>query len=229
MSDATPNTSPPEAATPEAITDELILAALWRAECHRGYQGAPDWAILEQLSVPSRTKKARLVKARLPELEQAGFLSQSRREGIGQWFLTAQARKRLDQAPEAILSLPESPQHRRWRDARDAAEYEIEGFYLSLRDAVDATAGLLSEPMPPGPSSDAWFEMGERLHRACRRLGSASYCLYEWVEPPEDESDRDERREPSDAGLTPDARRQRESRRADRRSPAWWHDSQGAL
>ncbi|HTZ86506.1 MAG TPA: hypothetical protein VMB05_07545 [Solirubrobacteraceae bacterium] len=224
MSDATPKTSPPE-----AISDELILAALWRAECHQGYQGAPDWAILEQLSLPSRTKKARQVKARLPELAQAGFISQSRRKGIGQWFLTPQARKHLDQTPEVMLSLPESPQHRRWRDARDAAEYEIEGFYLALRDAVDAATDLLSEPMPPGPSSDAWFELGERLHRACRRLGSASHCLYEWVEPPEDESDRDERREPSDAGLTPDERRRRESRRSGRRNPAWWHDSTSAL
>lgn len=224
MSDATPKTPPPE-----VITDGVILAALWRAECHRGYQGAPDWAILEHLSLTSRTKKARQVKARLPELMQAGLLSQSRREGIGQWFLTAQARKRLAEVPEAMASLPESPQHRRWRDARDAAEYEIEGFYLGLRDAVDAAADLLSMPMPPGASSDAWFEMGERLHRACRRLGSASHCLYEWAESPEDESDRDERREPSDAGLTPDERRRREARRSGRRTPAWWHDSQSAL
>jgi hypothetical protein len=49
--------------TPDVITDDLILAALHRAECHRGYQGAPDWAILEHLSVSRRSKKARQVMA----------------------------------------------------------------------------------------------------------------------------------------------------------------------
>ena len=120
------------------------------------------------------------VKARLPELVEAGFLDKGRKYGIGQWALTAKARKRLGEVPEVTRSLPESPRHRRWRDARDAAEQDVEGFYLSLRDSVDATADLLSMPMPPGPSSDAWFEAGERLHRACRRLGSATRCLPEW-------------------------------------------------
>lgn len=216
-------------ATPDVITDDLILAALNRAECHRGYQGAPDWAVLEHLSVASRTKKARQVKARLPELAQAGFLEKGRKYGIGQWVLTAKARKRLGEVPEVTRSLPESPQHRRWRDARDAAEQDVEGFYLSLRDSVDAAADLLSMPMPPGPSSDAWFEAGERLHRACRRLGSATYCLHEWVEPPEDEADPDDVSDPSDVRLPVDARRRREARRAGRRNPRWWHDSQSEL
>jgi hypothetical protein len=70
--------------TPDVITDDLILAALSRAECHRGYQGAPDWAVLEHLSVTSRSKKARQVRARLPELAQAGFLEKGRKYGIGQ-------------------------------------------------------------------------------------------------------------------------------------------------
>jgi hypothetical protein len=216
-------------ATPDVITDDLILAAAHRAECHRGYQGAPDWAVLEHLSVASRTKKARQVKARLPELAQAGFLKQSKQHGVIQWALTAKARKRLGEVPEVARSLPESPQHRRWRDARDAAEQDIEGFYLSLRDGVDEAADLLSMPMPPGPPSDAWFEVGERLHRACRRLGSATHCLHEWAEPPDDRSDHDEHGEPSDAGLPVDERRRRESRRAGRRSPVWWHDSQSTL
>jgi hypothetical protein len=83
--------------------------------------------------------------------------------------------------------------------------------------------------MSPGYSSDAWFEVGERLHRACRRLGSATHCLHEWAEPPEDRSDHDERSEPSDAGLPIDERRRREARRAGRRNPSWRHDSQSGL
>jgi hypothetical protein len=195
----------------DIINDDLILAAIERAEHHHGYQGAPDWEIVEHLSVARRSKKAGQVKARLPELVRDGFLGESRRHGVSVWATNAKARKRLAQVPEATASLPESPQHRKWREARDAAEQEIEGFYLGLRDAVDATADLLSEPMPPGPPSDAWFEMAERLHRACRRLGSATHILHEWAEPSDDKADDDEHRDPSDTGLTPDEQRRRRS------------------
>jgi hypothetical protein len=139
----------------DAISDDLILAALSRAECHRGYQGAPDWVIEEHLALRRGSRQARQVKRRLPELVQARLLKQERRHGVGHWLLTPKARKRLAQVPEAMPSLPESPQHRRWRDARDAAEAEIEGFYLSLSDAVDAATDLLAIAMPPGPPSDA--------------------------------------------------------------------------
>lgn len=215
------------APAPDAIPDDLILAAIDRAECHRGHQGTPDWCIEEHLAVRRGSRQARQVKARLRELERAGLLKQERQRGFVLWLLTPKARKRLAQAPEAMASLPESPQHRRWRDARDAAESKIEGFYLGLRDAVDATAALLSEPMPPGPSSDAWFEAGERLHKACRRLGSAAHILHEWAEPADDKADDDERDSPSDTGLTPDERARRRSLRSGRRNHRQWHDSQG--
>jgi hypothetical protein len=224
MSNPTPNTS-----APESITDDLLLAAINRAECHHGYQGAPDWEVLEHLSIRQRTKQARQVKARLAELVQAGLLSHSRRSGVGLWLLTTKARKRLAEVPETMRSLPEAPQHRRWRDARDAAEHEIEGFYLALRDAVDTATDLLGAPMPPGPSSDSWFALGERLYRACRRLGSATHILHEWVEPSDDEADRDDRSEPAGVGLTPDERRHREARRAGRRNTDLWHDSRHSL
>lgn len=213
---------------PETITDDLILAALYRAECHRGYQGAPDWAIQDQLAITKRSKQARLVKARLPELMQAGYLDQGRKHGVGQWRFTPKGRKRLNQTSEAVIALPESPQHRKWRDARDAAEQEIEDFYLRLRDCVDRTTDLLSMPMPPGASSDAWFEIGEHLHKTCRRLGSATYCLYEWVEPPEDKADADDHTDPSDDRYPPDERKRRQARRAGRRNTHSWHDNESA-
>jgi hypothetical protein len=213
----------------DVITDDLILAALHRAECHHGYQGAPDWEVQDHLAISGRSKKGRHVKARLPELAREGFLETGRRHGVGQWALSAKGRMRLNEVPDVMASLPESPQHRKWRDAKDAAEHEIEGFYLSLRDAVDATADLLSTPFPPGPSSDDWFEAGERLHRACRRLGSATYCLHEWAEPPEDKADPDDHTAPSDERYPPDERRRRQARRAGRRNPRWWDDSQSSL
>jgi hypothetical protein len=213
----------------DVIPDDLMLAAITRAEHHHGYQGAPDWEIVEHLAVARRSRQARQVKARLPELVQAGFLGESRRHGVNVWATNAKTRKRLAPVPEVMRSLPESPQHRKWRDARDAAEHEIEGFYLRLRDAVDTAADLLSEPMPPGASSDEWFEMGERLRRACRHLGSATHIVHEWAEPSDDKADDDEHRDPSDAGLTPDEQRRRKSLRSGRRNTRLWHDSQSSL
>jgi hypothetical protein len=213
---------------PDVITDDLILAALDRAECHRGYQGAPRWAVLEHLSITPQSKKGREVKTRLLKLLQAHLIKPGRQNGIEQWILTPKGRKRLAQTPEVATSLPESPQHRIWRDARDAAEQEIEGFYLRLRDCVDVTADFLSMPMPPGASSDAWFEIGERLHMACRRLGSATYCLHEWVEPPEDQADHDDRTDPSDDRYPADERKRRQARRNGRRNTRSWRDHESA-
>jgi hypothetical protein len=214
--------------TPDIITDDLILAALDRAECHHGYQGAPRWAILEHLSITPQSKKGRAVKAQLPKLGQAGLIKPGRQYGVEQWILTPKGRKYLAQIPEATASLPESPQHRNWRDARDAAEQEIEDFYLRLRDCVDAAADLLSMPMPPGASSDEWFEIGELLHRACRRLGSATYCLHEWAEPPEDQADPDDGTDPSDDRYPDDERKRRQARRKGRRNTRSWQDTESA-
>jgi hypothetical protein len=212
-----------------SFPDALILAALARAECHRGYQGAPDWTILEHLAIRTRSKSAREVKARLPKLVEAGLLAPSRRHSIAQYTVTPKGRKHLSQASTGTTSLPESPQHRRWRDARDLADHEIEGFYLGLRDCVDTAADLLSAPIPPGSPSDAWFAIGERLHKACRRLGSATYCLHEWREPSEDQADSDDCTDPSDARYPDDERKRRKARRSGRRNTRLWDYDDGWL
>jgi len=41
-------------------------------------------------------------------------------------------------------------------------------------------------------SSEAWYEIGERLKHACGRLGSATHCLHERPEPGDSRADVDE-------------------------------------
>jgi hypothetical protein len=89
----------------------------------------------------------------------------------------------LDNAREArdIGALPESPQHRAWREARAIAGERIDDFRQELQAALGEAAGLLDAHETA--NSDTWQAIGERLVHACRRMESASYCLLEWQEP----------------------------------------------
>jgi hypothetical protein len=98
------------------------------------------------------------------------------------------------------LKLPESPQHRDWREARSAADEQIASFRDELQTALADTADLLMIELPA--DSDSWRETGERLQRACSGVSWAVYCLSEWAEPDDSEAD-----------LAPDPYRGRRSHR----------------
>lgn len=213
----------------EVAPDPLVLAAIDRAERHdpQGRRGVPVWGIYAHLSILKRSGPARRVRARLDALETAGSIERSRRHGIPTWALTGTGRRRLAQAQRAgdVPALPESPQHRQWREARALAAQEIGRFHLAARDDVDTATGLLDAlafNARPTPLSDAWFELSERLARSLRRLGSASYCLHEWAEPDDTHADIDEATDPSDAVLDEDARKHAVARRAGRRNIRLW-------
>jgi len=198
------------------IPDVTVLAAIDRAERHRGRPGAPVWSIFEHLGIPRRSRR---VRAQLRALVQDGSIEQTRKHGVDVWALASTGRRRLRGAGE--VDLPESPQHCRWRNARTLAAQEIERFRATMRDAVTEASVLLDDT----PGSDAWFELAERLHRAARRFGSATYCLHEWVEPNDDRADIDDHASPADLALSPRERQQREARRAGRRNVRLWSDA----
>jgi hypothetical protein len=215
-----PRTHGARFATP---TDELILAAIGRAERHQADRrsAAPAWAIFEHLALPPRSAPARHVRARLDALRAAGMLDCARRHGVTTWALTSAGRRRVRRADAGELSaLPESPQRRAWRNARTAAAQELERFQRQLRQRLERAAALLDAD--PAPHSDAWLELAEELQRACRRLASASHCLYEWAEPDDTRADIDTHVEPADRRLTPAQRRLTRARRAGRRNILLW-------
>jgi hypothetical protein len=224
-----PHAHPDQHATPpKPPSEELLLAAIERAARHRdkATPAVPVWAILDHLAIARRSGAARHVRAQLEELTAAGQLQRSRLHGIPTWELTPSGRDRLRHAQRsgAPPSLPESPQHRAWRNARTAAQQEIERFREDLHELIQSAA-LLLDATPP-PPSDAWFELAESLRRACRRVGSAGHCLYEWAEPSDALADIDNGLEPSDAKLQPSERIQRQALRAGRRNIGLWRRNQ---
>src|SRR5664279_2463756 len=90
-----------------------------------------------------------------------------------------------------------------------------------MRAALTEAGAILGS----SPGSDAWFELAERLQRAARRLGSATYCLHEWMEPDDDRADIDDHVSPADLTLNPRERQQREARRVGRRNTRLWSDA----
>lgn len=63
-----------------------------------------------------------------------------------------------------LVTLPESPQHRLWRESREAASKRMVEFRAGLRQAIGEARVLLKDR---DASSVAWFELAERLQDAC--------------------------------------------------------------
>jgi hypothetical protein len=207
----------------DVVPDVLVLAAVDRAVRHRGkgVSDVPVWAVLEHLDIARRSKGARHVRFRLEALEAAGSLERRRRHGVPVWGLSRSGRRRLRRAQAAgrVPVLPESPQHRAWREASAAAAERIDGFREQMRDVLGEAGELLDAGRA---SSDAWFELGERLARASWRMGSATFCLHEWVEPDDAQADVDDGCDPGDDELDPTHRRHLRSLRSGRRNTRRW-------
>jgi hypothetical protein len=189
-------------AAQEIPSEQLVLAAIDRADRHRRRpaEGVSRWEVLEHLAVGRRAKAARVVKARLDALTDSDVLAREKRHGTFLWRLTATGRRRLEHAHPTVL--PESPQHRRWREARDRAPSEARQGREQLSDALREARKLLDQEQ--AASSDAWFLASIRLAEACITLAGATYCLSEWEEPDDTKADIDERREPATAPATPE-------------------------
>jgi hypothetical protein len=198
------------------IPDVTVLAAIDRAERHRGRQGVPVWLIFEHLGISRRSRR---VRAQLQSLVQDGAIEQRRAHGVDIWALAPSGRRRLQGAGRVDLS--ESPQHRAWSNAHTLAAQEIERFRGTLHDTITEASALLNDT----PGSDSWFELADRLRFAARRLGSATYCLHEWMEPSDDRADIDDHISPADLALDHHERQRRQARRAGRRNTRLWPDA----
>lgn len=207
--------------TTDATPDTLVLAAIERAALHRanGTPEVPVFAVLEHLGIPRRGRR---IRVQFDAMVESGLLERSRYRGFSMLALTKAGRRRLQRARRegSLPTLPESPQHARWRVARTAAEQEIGRLRRSARDGLARAAELVDDD--PGNLSDDLFEAAERLSTEYRRLAAATYCLREWAEPNDALPDVD--------GLTlaePDTLTVREqarlrSKRAGRRTPRTW-------
>ncbi len=209
--------------TPKTIPDVLVLAAVERAVRHRLRAGTPSpiWEILRHLDISPRSGDARHVRARIRELAAAGVLARERSHGVDVWRLTPNGRRRLRRARGSAREplLPESPQHKAWRDARALSGQEIGRTRGELRRAAERALRMLDAE---GVSSDAWFELSEELRRLAWVVGSMTHCLHEWPEPDDARADRDGGVVPDGDELPLAARRRARVRRRGRRNPRLW-------
>ncbi len=174
----------------ESVSDAQILAAIDRAEVHDEQDDASRAKIAAHLGFAHNSWTTKQLRPQIDALKAAGQVCDVRRNGLDLLALTAAGRRALEKARStggAIL--PESPQHRRWRHSRAMAGDRIEGFREALRASMAEVGALLGSQQAP---SDAWFEFGKRLSAECKRLGSATYCLFEWEEPDDARADVDE-------------------------------------
>lgn len=180
--------------SPPAIT---ILAAVERAARHDRSDEVATATVVEHLGFEPTKKTNRLLHSRLDDLRNAGSLTRAARHDGDSWVLTSEGREDLDRRYEAeeVGELPEAPQHRAWREARVAAAVRLEAFKEEMATLLEGATALLDQPHPP--RSAEWFAMSERLSPTAWRVGSATHCLYEWVEPDDDHPDVDERPGPS--------------------------------
>lgn len=178
----------------EGLPDDLILAALERAELHSTMEerGVAYREIVAHLGWTMGSATGRVLRPRVAVLEAARLVGSHKRHSVVVWTLTRRGRERLNAARAAgsLAELPESPQHRRWREARAAAAERIGWLRGALQSALSEATALLDNDHT---NSKAWSELGERLARECQRLSSATYCLREWEEPSDDAADTDSR------------------------------------
>jgi hypothetical protein len=200
------------------VSDDLLLAGMDRAERHRrnSNSGVPMWDVKRHSGIP---KHAQGIRAQLEALVNVGLLEHHRRSSIDVWSLTTSARERLQRAQRSstVLVLPESPQHEAWRNARALAEQELDGFRRVLKECLGEAEHLLATDA----ASDAWFGIAPRLRNACWRVGSATYCLREWVEPDDARADIDELT-PAEKKLDQAKHYRLKSLRTGRRNPLNW-------
>jgi hypothetical protein len=174
----------------ESVSDAQILAAIRRAELHDEQDDASRADIAEHLGFVHNSSTTKRLRPQIDALKAAGRIRDVRRNGLDLLALTAAGRRTLERAQSAgAVTLPESPQHRKWRHSRAMADDRIDGFRDALRTSIAEVGALLDSQQTP---SDAWFEFGKRLGAECKRLGSATYCLLEWAEPDDARADVDD-------------------------------------
>jgi hypothetical protein len=173
----------------ESVSDAQILAAIHRAEVHDEHDHTSRSDLAAHLGFVHNSWTTRRLRPQLDALRSAGHVRDVRRYGLDLLALTDAGRAVAQARSEGEVVLPESPQHRRWRHSRTLAGERIDGFRQALRASLAEAGALLDTERAP---STAWVEFAKRLSRDCKRLGSATYCLFEWPEPDDERADVDD-------------------------------------
>jgi len=152
---------------PEALPqDELVLAAIDRAERHQALShrpGIPLSTIKQHAGIEHTGWSTQQLRPQLERLEAAKLILRTKRHASALWTLTDAGERQLAAARDAgtLDALPESPQHRRWREAQQAARLEID----QLRTDVGLLLGEATDVLDETPQalSEVWLDLLARI------------------------------------------------------------------
>lgn len=183
---------PNRAAYWQPPSDALMLAAIDRAERHRGRSesGAAIHVIASHLEMEWGSVASRRLRPRLARLtDELGWLERHWAHSRNYWTLTPTGRRQLAAALEDGIAdeLPESPQHRVWREARARAANRLDALHADLEAAIAKLEALAEASQPP--SSEDWHAQVKPTTEAIKQLALASFCLHEWAEPDDAHAD----------------------------------------
>jgi hypothetical protein len=173
----------------------LLLAAVERASRHLGTRlpelsaAVPVCLVAEHLGVARGGHPRRGLRPKLEALAEDGLLEARGPRRRRTWRVTKEGSRLIARYPEVATVLPESPQHRAWREARDLADKEFEALRAGARSALIETDELVER----GPDALELMRALERLRAFVEGLAGACYCLFEWEEPHDDGADIDPR------------------------------------
>lgn len=176
-----------ELGPPGPVSDLEVLAALARAELH-----ATRWKpylsdVAQHLGWKSSGGAARRLRQHLSRLTSAGLVTTKgpppHRAHTQRWATAAAGRRRL--ASAGPIDLPESPQHRRWRQDRDVAAWALPAAREQTWVVVEEVYELLSsrEEVRPFHSDDFVYGLSRRFEEAFQSYGLAFRMCEQWPEP----------------------------------------------
>jgi hypothetical protein len=179
------------------VSDERLLLAIGRTADHQ----PPDKprffrsAIAAHLGFVHNGATTLRLRPQLEAFKEAGYLEFTSKRGHPFVRLTAKGRRRIIALRRrgGVPPLPESPQHRRWREATNLATDQFEVVLADLkRDLAEASAipdALAPDIVEGRFTSDRLLWLGSRLNLRFRLLSTAVFCIFEWDEPTDDAYD----------------------------------------
>jgi hypothetical protein len=180
-------TMPCELGPSGPVSELEVLAALARAELHatrwkpftRDIAHHLGWRFSGQATRHLRPHLERLTSAGLaaPREPRAYTMANQR------WTTTTAGRRRL--ASSASVELPESPQHRRWRQDRDVAAWALPAVREEAWRSIEEVYGLLSRPEQDLPilDHDFVYAVVRRFEESFTATGLALRMSRQWPEP----------------------------------------------
>lgn len=181
-----------ELGPPAPVSDERLLLAIGRVRDH----GVPSdegrlhrARIAEHLGFAHSSATTKLLRPQLEAMESEGLLEAVRRRGADYWRLTPKGSRRVTSLRKSngSESLPESPQHREWRRAKEVAETYLPEIMEDLEADLEKGLELRNSSFHSFAGGEVSLSdvrrLGVRLNDHFSLFATGLYCLFEWPEP----------------------------------------------